>query len=963
MRGPLQDPAGAALRAGRGRAPRSGRRQGARTRWSRSTRGWAATRIWRASWTCRSSGSSPIRRAGRVPAAAGPAGRRASCASSRGRARPGSSCWNCCPTDAEALESLARIFNSQADWPRWSGSWSGRCRWPRSPAAPSSSACSAPRSSTRSCTTPTQAAQALEQLDRRDRPAQRRRLPAPAQLLRGRRGLAARRQGRRAAAVPDRGPGVARAGARWSWARWSATSWATTRRRSRSSSACWRWTPTTWRRCTRVADLYVKTGDHQRLAFADEKLLERESDPDERRVLMLRDRGAVRDASGRCRRAASSGTGARTWRRPTPRACSSSIRPAERHGLFEELIQIYEGARARAGEPMEQLAASLKIALICEEKLRDPARAFATLCDALPADPAGRELLPNLERLAEQTKDWRGLLDVYARVARARTEAGGACRAAAAARRGARAQMVDPSGALDEMLRSFALAARQPVDAGGDPAPGARRPGAGKRRSGSRATCSRWPRRCPRSWRSRATPPTWSSTRSRICVRAFRAYLNAFRLAPEDAEIVGHLWRLAAQHRHAITTAARPRCPPRRRRCASRARRRGERRRDADDDAAGATSDEDDDIDVDVDDDDGRDRGRRGASGERRGPHADAATPDRRRRRDSVAPPPVAVDELDRTPAAAIRADDAIVEEEAAEEAGDADVIEELDAEDAELLEATPPPHADRARPPPRRRSAARPSEPKKISRSRRPGRSWPTRTTRSPPRTPTRAASTCARSSRCGSSDRRTSTARWARWSGPSGLDIKDEEIRAELRARRRPVRPLGPRRRDLPGRHRRVRPDRHGGGAAPRRRAPARAPRPDGQGGGAVRRDPAPQVRRRGRAGARRGDLPRAAALGRPGQRAREADQRADRGAAARARAPASGLRELATLYEERLERPYEAIDTLERLLVRGGRRGAEPRRGGDARRERRDAAARTRRWRACTRASACGARSSTA
>src|SRR5206468_8968763 len=30
-------------------------------------------------------------------------------------------------------------------------------------------------------------------------------------------------------------------------------------------------------------------------------------------------------------------------------------------------------------------------------------------------------------------------------------------------------------------------------------------------------------------------------------VRAFRAYLNAFRLAPEDADIVGHLWRLAGR--------------------------------------------------------------------------------------------------------------------------------------------------------------------------------------------------------------------------------------------------------------------------------------------------------------------------------------------------------------------------------------------------------------------------------
>src|SRR6185312_326819 len=30
-------------------------------------------------------------------------------------------------------------------------------------------------------------------------------------------------------------------------------------------------------------------------------------------------------------------------------------------------------------------------------------------------------------------------------------------------------------------------------------------------------------------------------------VRAFRAYLNAFRLAPDDEEIVAHLWRLAAE--------------------------------------------------------------------------------------------------------------------------------------------------------------------------------------------------------------------------------------------------------------------------------------------------------------------------------------------------------------------------------------------------------------------------------
>jgi hypothetical protein len=188
---------------------------------------------------------------------------------------------------------------------------------------------------------------------------------------------------------------------------------------------------------------------------------------------------------------------------------------AERHGLFEELIQIYEGARARAGEPMEQLAASLKIALICEEKLRDPGRAFATLCEALPADPAGRELLSNLERLADQTKDWRGLLDVYSRVARARTEVAERVELLRLRADVRERKMSDPRArstrccAASRWRRTMRPRRRR------SSASRARR-AAGKRRSASRGTCSRSPSRCPRSWRSRATPRTWSSTRSRI---------------------------------------------------------------------------------------------------------------------------------------------------------------------------------------------------------------------------------------------------------------------------------------------------------------------------------------------------------------------------------------------------------------------------------------------------------------
>ncbi len=429
---------------------------------------------------------------------------------------------------------------------------------------------------------------------------------------------------------------------------------------------------------------------------------------------------------------------------------------------------------------MEQLAASLKIALICEEKLRDPARAFATLCEALPADPAGRELLPNLERLADQTKDWRGLLDVYARVARARTEVGGACRAAAAARRRARAQDVGSVGRARRDAAQLRAAPESPSTQE-EILRLARATGRWEEAIRVEGHLFALAETLPEKLEIARNAAYLVEHEVKDLVRAFRAYLNAFRLAPDDSEIVGHLWRLAAS----IGTLSRlPRGRAGRRGGAGGASRAAVASATSADDgtAAGATSDEDDDIDVDVDDEmDEIEAPASSANGEAR--HADAAPLRPTKAMRSSTPPPVAVDELDPNTSGSIRADDAIVEEEAAEEAGDADVIEELDAEDAELLEATPPPQPMAARPPapPPLNRAPRRSR-KKTSSSRRPGKSWPTRTTRSPPRTPTPAASTCARSSRCGSSDRRTSTAPWARWNARSGSTSRTGRSAREL-------------------------------------------------------------------------------------------------------------------------------------------------------------------------------------
>ena len=263
--------------------------------------------------------------AGGVPAPTGAAGRGPAARPAAGRATPGKRCSICCPTDVEALESLARIFNSQADWISLVRSWSARCRSP-SPAAPPTSACSAPRSSRRSCTTPTPPRSALEQLIAEIDP---RNIVAHARLrtlLRVRRGLAARRQGRRAAAVPDRGSGAARAardGAGRAGPRQA-------RRRQegdldlRARAGDGRRQPA--RRCTRSPTSTARSAITSGWPSPTRSCWNARPIRTSAGVLMLQIATLYETHLDDARARASSGTGARTWRRPTPRACSWSIR-------------------------------------------------------------------------------------------------------------------------------------------------------------------------------------------------------------------------------------------------------------------------------------------------------------------------------------------------------------------------------------------------------------------------------------------------------------------------------------------------------------------------------------------------------------------------------------------------------------------------------------------------------------
>jgi len=294
-----------------------------------------------------------------------------------------------------------------------------------------------------------------------------------------------------------------------------------------------------------LAPLYETTRDWQRLISLSERILEQTEEPDARYTLM-QDIGEISEQH------LQDPKGAFEWyrrayiERPHAEALERVDAAAERHGLYEELIAVYEAARSRANDAFEQIAASLKIASICEDKLGDAPRAFAVLRDALPADPAGRQLLPLLERIAEKTVNWSGLLDVYARVARGRPDLRERVQLLKLRAEVREKHMADPAGALDELVRSFALHPDN-VETHEEILRLAGVTGRWEDALKVEAQLFALAEDLPRKLSVARHAAALVENEVKDLIRAFRAYLNAFRLAPEDPEIVGHLWRLAAR--------------------------------------------------------------------------------------------------------------------------------------------------------------------------------------------------------------------------------------------------------------------------------------------------------------------------------------------------------------------------------------------------------------------------------
>lgn len=303
-----------------------------------------------------------------------------------------------------------------------------------------------------------------------------------------------------------------------------------------------------------LSGLYAETGDYEKLVATDELRLAATEATGDRRQLMFEIADAYETSLGEPRRAFEWSRRAHA-EQPDDETMGRLEALAGRHGLWDELIRVYESAVARTTELDAQLALIRKIARICEEELHDGRRAFSVLRDALAAEPDGETLLPQLERLAELVGDHNGLLDAYARVAHGRTSTEE--RVDLLARRATirEQKLRDPSGALDEHLRAFALLPESETTQ--------------LHILRLAEITNRWEDAISMQAQlfARAFDVTEKVEVARVAaslveeklrdrVRAFHAYLNAFRLAPDDAEIIGHLWRLARSIGRYDTAAA-----------------------------------------------------------------------------------------------------------------------------------------------------------------------------------------------------------------------------------------------------------------------------------------------------------------------------------------------------------------------------------------------------------------------
>lgn len=232
---------------------------------------------------------------------------------------------------------------------------------------------------------------------------------------------------------------------------------------------------------------------------------------------------------------------------PGDRGTLTSLeRSAAENDLWEPLIEVYEEMRARSQHPAQHLEIAAKISRIRERELGEPDQAFDVLRGALVVDLTGEEFLPELERLAEQHGRWDDLVEIYERVLRHRRTVEERIALLHKSAAVLEDELEDLKAALGRIRRAFEL-------------------------DSTDLTTSDWMMRLAEqteSWddllavlsaRYSAAP----SLKDRLDLvrqsariveqkvgdklKAFRAYLHGFLIDPEDDDILAELWRLAEE--------------------------------------------------------------------------------------------------------------------------------------------------------------------------------------------------------------------------------------------------------------------------------------------------------------------------------------------------------------------------------------------------------------------------------
>jgi tetratricopeptide (TPR) repeat protein len=250
----------------------------------------------------------------------------------------------------------------------------------------------------------------------------------------------------------------------------------------------------------------------------------------------------------------------RWWRRahdeaPDEHTLNDVRRAAEAWGLWRELAEVLTDERKRliaAGsphapaEPARFGALSRELAALSERRLGDRPRAIAVLAEALAAAPRDPGLLGELDRLAaehDQRSSWKALLEAYDTALAAATPIE---RVELHLRRARLLddRIGDPRAAVGDVLAAFSWAPDR------DDIRDALVALAGKARAWNEllAVDSALVERAP-------TPPRRAALLRRKAQviedqlkdapRAFRTLLIALVLQPDDTEVASHLWRLA----------------------------------------------------------------------------------------------------------------------------------------------------------------------------------------------------------------------------------------------------------------------------------------------------------------------------------------------------------------------------------------------------------------------------------